>query len=484
MVIVVFDALRPEFVTPELMPVLSAFAARGVRYTRSRAVFPTETRVNQTTVTTGCLPARHGVVANRFPVPGSEGVVDTGRDEVFEAALGRLEGRLIEVPTLGEILAGAGRRLATISAGTSGGGRLINLHAAETDGFRLALRRPEAAVPEGVFEHIAARIGPPPPNEVPGIAWNDYAVRCWLDWVEPELAPDVSLLWLSEPDESFHWHGIGSPASLDAIRGVDRAFGRLLERKRGEIESGALQVVAMSDHGQVGLAGPKLGIVERMRAAGFPAGTAPAPDVDYLVAVHNAGGIWVREHAPELVARAVAWLAEQEWCGPIFTAEGLAGTLPRSLLGVEHPRAADIVLTLAARDGANRWGRRGLSADDSPYPAHGGCHGGLSSFELHNFLALGGGAFHAGREIALPAGNADILPTVCAILGVPPPASVDGRVLAEAMVDASAVEDAKAETRVTLSPELNGLATELVTSEYLGRRYLDRTSRVPVAASA
>ena len=45
--IVVLDALRPEFVTPEMMPNLHAFAGRGVRFANSRSTFPTETRVNQ-----------------------------------------------------------------------------------------------------------------------------------------------------------------------------------------------------------------------------------------------------------------------------------------------------------------------------------------------------------------------------------------------------------------------------------------------------
>jgi len=200
--IVVLDALRPEFVTPELMPNLSRFAAGGVRFANARSTFPTETRVHQSAVTTGCYPRRHGVVANKFPLPEAApgAVLNTGKDEAFEAALKQLPGLLLGVPTLGEILAGAGRKLATISAGTSGGGRLINLHAEETGGFRLALRRPEAAVPAGVFAEVAARIGPLPGYALPGLAWNSHAVTCYLDYVEPELRTDVMLLWLSEPD--------------------------------------------------------------------------------------------------------------------------------------------------------------------------------------------------------------------------------------------------------------------------------------------
>ncbi len=51
--IVAFDALRPDMVTPALMPNLTAFAEAGVRFSRSRAAFPSETRVNQTALVTG-----------------------------------------------------------------------------------------------------------------------------------------------------------------------------------------------------------------------------------------------------------------------------------------------------------------------------------------------------------------------------------------------------------------------------------------------
>jgi predicted AlkP superfamily pyrophosphatase or phosphodiesterase len=62
--IVAFDALRPDMVTPELMPNLTAFAEAGVRFSHSRAAFPSETRVNQSTLVTGCYPTRHGIVGN------------------------------------------------------------------------------------------------------------------------------------------------------------------------------------------------------------------------------------------------------------------------------------------------------------------------------------------------------------------------------------------------------------------------------------
>jgi len=477
--IVVLDALRPEFVTPELMPNLHGFASRGVRFANSRSTFPTETRVNQSVVTTGCYPRRHGVVANRFPVTGQEAeaapgaVLDTGKDEVFEAALKGLPGRLLGVPTLGEILAGAGRRLATISAGTSGGGRLINLHAEQTGGFRLALRRPGAAAPAGVCDAVTARVGPLPEYGVPGLAWNSHAVTCYLEYVEPELRPDVMLLWLSEPDESFHYCGIGSPEAMGAIRHMDAEVGRTLGRMRPQIEAGLLQVVVMSDHGQISLDGGKLDLVGRMNAAGFQAGKTPEGDPDYVAVVHNGGGIWVRDRDPGLIRRLVVWLQGQDWCGPVFTRDGVEGTLRHSEVMVDHPRAADVVLALAHSEGGNRWGRAGLSADNAPYPEHGGCHGGLSRFELSNFIAMGGSAFREGLEVATPAGNVDILPTLLSVLGVPLIHAIDGRVLGEALVGGSAPEGAAREVRLT-SRNQAGRRSHLEAVEFGGVRYLNR----------
>jgi hypothetical protein len=373
-----------------------------------------------------------------------------------------------------------GKRFATISAGTSGGGRLINITAERTGSFRLALRRTEAAVPAGVFETVAAQVGPLPEYGVPGLAWNSYAIDCYLDYVEPELKPDVMLLWLSEPDESFHWHGIGSPQAMGAIRHMDAGFGRILARQSAGIETGALQVIAMSDHGQISLAGEKLNLATRFNEAGFNASGSPADDPDYVVVVHNGGGIWVRGQDPGLIRAMVVWLRGQEWCGPVFTRDGVEGTLRHGQVGVDHPRAADIVLALSHDDGDNDWGRAGRSADNAPYP--GGCHGGLSRYELNNFIAMAGSAFRPGAVVETPAGNIDILPTVLSVLGVPIDHQIDGRALTEALTEAfsghgpgqGGEPQAQARDILVSSTNPSQRRTHLSVSEYRGARYLNR----------
>ena len=316
--IVVFDALRPEFVRADLMPNLCAFAERGVRFETMRSTFPTETRVNQTAVLTGCYPRRHGIVANRFPVPGMKPprVVNTGADaEIAEAFAAAGKGGLITMPTMGERLHAAGRRFATLSAGTPGGGRLIN-HLAEAHGtFRLAMRAPEAAQPVGILSALTAEIGPMPAYELPAIEWITWAVDAYLKYIVPRVDPDVMLLWLCEPDESFHFLGIGEDGALATIRNVDAQFGRILDDRAAAIAAGDLQVIAMSDHGQISLSGERLDLVSRLSAAGFAAAVSPASDADYTVVAGNAGGIWVKDGDEGKTTRMVDWLMQQDWCG-------------------------------------------------------------------------------------------------------------------------------------------------------------------------
>ncbi|NNF80142.1 MAG: hypothetical protein HKN05_19135 [Rhizobiales bacterium] len=470
--IVVFDALRPEFLRADLMPNLHAFAARGVRFKNSRSTFPTETRVNQTAVLTGCYPRNHGIVGNRFPEPAiAPGeVVNTGVDEQIANAFARAPGGLIKMPTMGERLTEAGRSFAALSAGTPGGGRLIN-HMAEAHGtFRLAMRCPEAARPAGALEEIIARIGPMPDYKLPATDWIAWAANAYLDYVVPEISPDVMLLWLCEPDESFHFLGIGEPGSLDTMKSADAQFGRILDAHKGEIESGALHIIAMSDHGQISLAGEPLDLPARLSEAGFGAAKTPGPETDFAVVVGNAGGIWASESAKPKVPELVEWLMQQTWCGPLFTPDGACGTLKNAEICANHPRAPDINLILRSSDEPNAWAAAGTTLHDAPYPVGGGCHGGLSAHELNNVLVLGGAQFRTGGALEAPAGNIDVLPTVLKLLNLPIPTGIDGRPLHKAF-EAAPTDHTTIQEHTMTAP--NG-QTHLSVTDYGSQRYLNK----------
>jgi phosphonoacetate hydrolase len=474
--IVVFDALRPEFVTPDLMPNLHAFATHGVWYRNSHAAFFTETRVNQSVVITGCMPRRHGIVANKFlapeAMPGQ--ILDTGDDAQLETAFKNMQGRLLDVPTLGERLKELGLSYASFSAGTPGGGRLINHSAERDESFRFAMRRPDAAFPADAYQRIVERLGPMPEYRLPATSWISWAVSAYLDDIETNVRPDVMLLWLCEPDETFHKLGIGSPEALTTIRHIDAEFGRILAHHQRPLDDGEINIIAMSDHGQITLAGEPLDLIARMNASGFAAGVQPGAGVDFIVVPGNAAGIWSADHDDGKLGRLVDWLRGQDWCGPLFTRTGIAATLSLDHLCLDHARAPDIAMAFKSDDTRNAHGRHGQTSHDAAYPVGGGCHGGLSRYELHNFLSLGGRAFKPRTTLDVPAGNVDITPTVLTLLGCEVPDDLDGRPLTEAMRDGPHAADLTWVDDIVASTNEVGPTTYLSLTDLGRTRYVNR----------
>lgn len=472
--IVSFDALRPDMVTPELMPNLTRFAASGVRFANNRSTYPTETRVNQTALVTGASPSRHGIVGNQFMdlVASPDALFNTGDETALSAGDKRLGGRLVDTPVLSEILAEAGLDLAVVSAGTPGGCRILN-HKAEGQGaFRLALMRPDASVPADRVAAAIERVGPIPKHRIPSLEWLTYTTDLYLKYIEPEQSPAVTILWYCEPDNSYHYKGIGTPDNLAAIRTVDAEFGRILDWRKAEGLEETLQIVTLSDHGQITVSSGALNVAEKLTEAGFSVGNTVGGDQDAVLSLASAGGLYVRGSDPDLIAQMVAWLQAQPWCGPVFTRDGGAA-LTHEQIGIAHRRAPDIGFVVASDDAVNEQGLTGSSLQDSAYPVGGGLHGGMNPKELHNWLALGGSAFAARQIVERPSGIIDILPTVLHLLDIAAPETVEGRVLVEALAGGNA-QPPVTTTETYSSEPAKGYQAHVAVSRVGSTRYLDR----------
>ncbi len=63
-VVVVWDGMRPDFVTEQYSPTLWKLAQRGVFFRNHHSVYPSATIVNGTAMVTGDYPNHDGIQAN------------------------------------------------------------------------------------------------------------------------------------------------------------------------------------------------------------------------------------------------------------------------------------------------------------------------------------------------------------------------------------------------------------------------------------
>src|ERR1044071_3082468 len=127
-VVLVWDGMRPDFITPEKSPTLAALARDGVFFRNHHAAFPASTNVNGAVLATGVYPQRNGVIANaefRAEVNPRD-PFDTSDFPALDDTDGRLNQRFISVPTIADLVQGAVFR--TAIAGSKPIAQLFDRH--------------------------------------------------------------------------------------------------------------------------------------------------------------------------------------------------------------------------------------------------------------------------------------------------------------------------------------------------------------------
>jgi arylsulfatase A-like enzyme len=316
-------------------------------------------------------------------------------------------------------------------------------------------------------------MGPIPAHEIPSLTWLSYATDTYLEYVEPELAPEVTILWFCEPDNSYHYRGIGSIENLTAIRHADAEFGRILARRETSGMADSVQIITISDHGQLTISGAAIALGAALTAAGFTVGEVGSEGAEVTLAPGGSPGIYLRDPDPGRIDALVAWLQDQPWCGPLFTRDG-RGCLTLRQVGLDHPRAPDIALVPRSDNAPNGYGPKGTCYHDSSYPAGGGTHGGLHPIELATWFAAGGDGFVRGHVSTIPTGIVDVLPTALHLLGIEAPPDIQGRVLREALAAQADAPPPVAEQQVHSAENGAGIRTHLSVSRVGRTRYLNR----------
>ncbi|HEX7139176.1 MAG TPA: nucleotide pyrophosphatase/phosphodiesterase family protein, partial [Vicinamibacterales bacterium] len=242
--LIIVDGLRPDYVTPEVMPNLTDLGKRGVVFRRHHSVYPTVTRVNASTISTGAYPEAHGLMGNSvyFPAVDRTRFLDTA-DKGNLLKIAAAEGRLLTAPTLAEALEAAGRRMLVVSSGSSGSAFLNNSTLAGG-----AILHYQFAIPERLAGDLK-ELGPPPPEKARGGELDRYAVDTFLKVGVPRVDPSVTVMWLSDLDTAAHDNGIGAPATVATLRRVDENIGRIQEALKAAGLLDDYDIWVSSDHG-------------------------------------------------------------------------------------------------------------------------------------------------------------------------------------------------------------------------------------------
>src|SRR5438874_4442688 len=133
-VIVVWDGMRPDFVSEQNTPSLWKLARDGVTFRNHHSVYPSATMVNGTALVTGVYPGKNGIIANHVYRPDIDPhhAIDVELPAVVKKGDELSGGKYISVPTIPEIIQQAGGR--TVIAAAKTVGLLLDRHVARDSG--------------------------------------------------------------------------------------------------------------------------------------------------------------------------------------------------------------------------------------------------------------------------------------------------------------------------------------------------------------
>lgn len=470
--LLVVDGLRPDYITPAVMPRLLALGTRGIVFTAHHSVFPTVTRVNASSMSTGTYPESHGVLGNTiysektFP---NKGLNTSDHEQLLQ--MEKAEGRLQTAATLGAALQAAGRRFLVISAGSPGSALLLN-HPV----YNGAVINPEFIDPPSLAPKVLAAIGKGPEEAVPNNVRNRWAVDGYLSLGLGELKSDVTAIWFGDPDATAHQKGIGSETTVQALQYVDAEIGRIEDtlRSRGLLDS--TNIIVASDHGF----STHTGALQLAQAVAKY--SRPTPDGGRDIVVTE-GAVNFRGPVDESrVREIVADLQARPEVGAIFTRPvspgGPLGIVPGTLSYVvakwNHPRAAAIMIS-------GNWTEEKNAAGFPGKTTQGGVagHGTSSPYDVHNTLMAAGPDFRARATSAVPTSNADLAPTLLRLLGLAVPRGMTGRPIEEGFVKGPVPDSVKVSrsSETARTPDGSYEVTAYL-STAAGRTYLDYTETV------
>lgn len=215
--------------------------------------------------------------------------------------------------------------------------------------------------------------------------------------------------------------------------------------------------------------------------------------LDAQVIISASGGsdlLYVPAGDRALARKIVDFLTHQDYVGGVFVDRQLGrlpGALPLDAIALEGsarmPRPA-IVVSFKSFELNHGDLLSAIQIADTPLQEGQGMHGGFGRDSTFNNMAAAGPDFKQGFDDPLPAGNADITPTLAHVLGLELPAGggLPGRVLAEALAGGPGPASSRHRT-IASGVTAAELTTVLEYQEYAGHKYFDRACYIRMPGS-
>ncbi|WP_243050431.1 alkaline phosphatase family protein [Dyella sp. RRB7] len=305
-ILFVWDGMRPDAVSAEDTPNLLALAQRGSWFDDNHATYPTFTMANASSFATGAFPGTIGFYGNRFWAPGgsvhdAKGQAADLQNPIYTEDYAVLRGldahyghALLELPTLFDAAHKAGLKTAIV--GKSGpaflqdyklandasqgvmldentalplsfarelqqAGYPLPAHTANTyDASQLSLREDnDSPTEQGKLQTLKDGVSSDATagTDTPPAAANAWMMKVYLEEILPRHRPDLSVVWLRNPDTTQHLYGVGSPEFHLALKAQDALLGELEAKLKALGMDQDTDIVIVSDHAHSNVAGPR-----------------------------------------------------------------------------------------------------------------------------------------------------------------------------------------------------------------------------------
>ncbi len=429
--VIVVDGLRPDYVTPEIMPNVYAMAQNGVIGKNSYAVFPSFTRPNRTAIPTGVYPHKHGIINNSMLHPELDEPVHTGNFDNMHMYAEVSGTPIITTTTLGEILDDHGKKILALGHGSW----LMN-HKNLGKGWKMA---GNFSQPDTTVQAILEAVGEAPAGGRTSerTAWE---VDLYLYDSLGDSPADVVLLWLGETDAAGHAFGVGAPETLDAVSNVDKHIGRIIQKHEEHGLSDQVNIFITSDHGFTQSIG-NFRIADYVREAGLEG------QVEF---VRNM--VYMPDSDLDEIKRMVEALHRSEEVGAVYTrpsnSEGdegvVPGTLSTDLIMWTHDRSPEIIASPAWNSEANEFGWKGTTTRSGT-----ATHGSDSPFDMNIAFVAHGPDIKEGIVSSVPTGNVDFTPTILHLMDIEPLKQMDGRIMKEILINGPSLDEIEFEELIS-----------------------------------